>query len=88
MQTNIKFNPYRIRYELEVYTNGKLQSKSNHPTREETEFYFVTNYVNNAVATYSDYRVDYHNDMESIQSISVIPSLEECNTLFNTNTKG
>lgn len=87
LTATINFNSSNIDYKLKVYhTNdiniSSLISETNHTSRDEAEFYLVSNYSCNSIASYDDYEVKYIPNSNKVEKIIVKPELKESNSLF------
>lgn len=67
----IKFNPYTIQYEL-IMENVMAKFE----TKNEAEFFYVNRYIDNNVVNYDEYKIDYHNDLETVRTITMRIKLE------------
>ena len=64
----IQFNPFSIMYEFTI--NGDRTKKS-FDTRNEADFYFISTYKTKRVKNYSDCKVTYCNDGNTIAAVHV-----------------
>ena len=64
--TKIIFNPYTIQYEL-IMENVKAIFE----TKNEAEFFYINRYIDDSVVNYNEYKIDYHNDLETIGTITM-----------------
>jgi hypothetical protein len=66
IMTKIIFNPYTIQYEL-IMDNVKAIFE----TKNEAEFFYINRYIDDEVVNYDEYKIDYHNDLETIGTITI-----------------
>ena len=64
--TQIKFNPYSMKYDLE-----SPSIICSFDTKEEAEYFYVTRYIDYRVSSYSDYKIKYMNDNKTIKQITL-----------------
>lgn len=62
----IIFNPYTIQYEL-IMDNVKAIFE----TKNEAEFFYINRYIDDTIVNYDEYKIDYHNDLETMGTITM-----------------
>jgi hypothetical protein len=77
----IKFNPGSVNYTLVMDDN----KKTTHDSKDEAEFYYVHRYIDHTVKGYSDYKVRYANDGETV--VEVVMAMRMCINFFQAKAK-
>lgn len=77
----IKFNPSDMNYILVMDDD----TKTTHDSKDEAEFYYVHRYIDHTVKGYSDYKVKYANDGETV--VEVVMAMRMCINFFQAKAK-